>query len=88
MCLAIPAQIEKTEGPNATVALAGSRTTVSLALVPGAKVGDWVLVHAGYALTILDEQQARETYELLAQIEVDEAEMKNASTTWSEEDKA
>ncbi|MFA6135108.1 MAG: HypC/HybG/HupF family hydrogenase formation chaperone [Phycisphaerae bacterium] len=87
MCLAIPAQIEKMEDKTATVVLAGSRTNVSLALVPEAKLGDWVLVHAGYALTILDPQEARETYELLAQIEVDEEEVKRASTAWTQEEK-
>ena len=71
MCLAIPAQIEDKEGQTATVALAGNRIKVSLALVPEAKNGDWVLVHAGYVITILDAEEARKTYELLAQIELD-----------------
>ena len=69
MCLAIPAQVEKLEGQRATVALAGNRTNVIMTLVPDAKVGDWVLVHAGYAITTLDAQEAKETYELLAQLE-------------------
>ena len=68
MCLAIPAQIEKMEGQKATVVLAGSRTQVLLALVPEAKLGDWVLVHAGLAITVLDAEQARQTYELLAEM--------------------
>ena len=65
MCLAIPAKIESMRDGSGTVALAGSRTRANLALVPEAKVGDWVLVHAGYAITVLDEQEARQTYELL-----------------------
>ena len=69
MCLAVPAQIEKIEQTQATVVLDGSRTEVSLALVPGAKLGDWVLVHAGYAITLLDEKEARETYELLREMD-------------------
>ena len=68
MCLAIPAQIEKMEGQKATVVLAGSRTQVLLALVPEAKLGDWVLVHAGLAITVLDAEQAKETYDLLAEM--------------------
>lgn len=68
MCLAIPAQIEKMAGQKATVVLAGSRTQVLLALVPEAKLGDWVLVHAGLAITVLDAEQAKETYELLAEM--------------------
>ncbi len=69
MCLAIPAQVEQMEGQRATVALAGNRTNVIMTLVPEAKVGDWVLVHAGYAITTLDAKEAKETYELLAELE-------------------
>jgi hydrogenase expression/formation protein HypC len=69
MCLAIPAQIEQMQGQRATVSLAGSRTDVSLALVPEARCGQWVLVHAGYAITVLDESEARQTYELLAEMD-------------------
>ncbi len=69
MCLAVPAQIEKIQGQSGTVALDGNRADVILALVPEAVVGDWVLVHAGYAITTLDETEARETYELLKEAE-------------------
>ena len=65
MCLAIPAKIEKIEDERGTVDLAGSRTDVIFSLVPEAKVGDWVLVHAGYAITLLDEAEARETFDVL-----------------------
>jgi hydrogenase expression/formation protein HypC len=65
MCLAIPAKIESITAGKATVALDGSRTNVTLALVPEAKVGDWVLVHAGLAITTLDEKEALETYDIL-----------------------
>ena len=65
MCLAIPAQIETIGGKRGTVGLDGNRIEVILSLVPQAKVGDWVLVHAGYAITVLDEEEARETYDLL-----------------------
>ncbi|HUT59377.1 MAG TPA: HypC/HybG/HupF family hydrogenase formation chaperone [Phycisphaerae bacterium] len=68
MCLAIPAQIESVDGQRATVVLAGNRAEAILALVPQARVGDWVLVHAGFAITVLDPQQARETYDLLAEM--------------------
>ncbi len=68
MCLAIPAQIEKIENNRATVVLDESRTDVLVTLVPEAKVGDWVLVHAGYAITQLDEAEAKETYDLLKQM--------------------
>lgn len=67
MCLAIPARIESKRGDRATVEVGGSRTDVLLSLVPGADEGDWVLVHAGYAITVLDEAEARRTYDLLAE---------------------
>jgi hydrogenase expression/formation protein HypC len=65
MCLAIPQKIEEIHGRKGTVALEGSRSEVVLSLVPDAKVGDWVLVHAGHAIAVLDEAEAKETYELL-----------------------
>lgn len=67
MCLAVPLKIEKIEGTQATVALGGNKMSVSLMVVPRAKLGDWVLVHAGMAITILDEAEARETYAILAE---------------------
>ena len=67
MCLAIPAKIETIDGKKGMAGLDGNRTEVILSLVPEAKVGDWVLVHAGYAITILDEKDALETYDLLKQ---------------------
>ena len=70
MCLAVPAQIETIEeGQKAVVALDGNSTTVLLTLVPEAKVGDWVLVHAGFAITTLDAAEAKATYELLAEMD-------------------
>jgi len=68
MCLAIPVRIESVEGSAGLAAIEGNTARVSLQLVPEAKVGDWVLVHAGFAIAILDEQQARETYDLLRQL--------------------
>ena len=56
-------------GPIAAVDFQGSRVDVSLALTPEAREGDWVLVHAGVAITVLDAAEAKETYELLAEIE-------------------
>jgi hydrogenase expression/formation protein HypC len=68
MCLAIPAQIESMDAGKGIVVLAGNRAPVILTLVPKAKVGDWVLVHAGYAITLLDPEDAKATYDLLAEI--------------------
>ena len=62
MCLAVPAKIESIEGPKATVSVGGARTDVAVTLTPQVKVGDYVLVHAGFAITVLDAAQAQETF--------------------------
>ena len=69
MCLAVPAQLERIDGGRGTVALDGSRTEVLLALVPEASVGDWVLVHAGMAITVLQPEEAKATYDLLKEMD-------------------
>lgn len=71
MCLGIPAQIVELVDPQAGIAkaeISGVRRTISVALVPEAVVGDWVLVHVGFGLELIDEEQARETLDLLAQM--------------------
>lgn len=68
MCLAIPAQIVEIADADdglATAEIAGVRRAVSIALCPEAELGDWVLVHVGFALDRIDEEQARETLDLL-----------------------
>ena len=67
MCLAIPARIvELREAPQAMIDLGGVRKEISLALVPEAGVGDYVIVHVGYALHRLDPAEAARTLELFA----------------------
>lgn len=69
MCLAIPAQVTLvSELRMAQVDIHGVTRTVSLDLVPDADVGSWVLVHAGYAIEVVDEQFAAETWDLLCQM--------------------
>ena len=68
MCLAIPAQIVElvdAEGRIAKVEISGVRRNVSVALCPEADVSDWVLVHVGFALSRIDEHEARETLAVL-----------------------
>lgn len=67
MCLAVPGQIIEHRDDEATVDLQGNRLKVSMVLTPEAGVGDWVLVHAGFAITQLDEDEARETWDYLRQ---------------------
>lgn len=69
MCLAIPAQIvELRDGDNALVDLAGVKKEISLALVEGVAVGDYVIVHVGYALQKLDPEEAEKTLALFAEM--------------------
>lgn len=69
MCLAIPAQvIELRDGDNAVVDLAGVRKEISLSLVEGVQVGDYVIVHVGYALNKLDPEEAEKTLKLFAEM--------------------
>jgi len=65
MCLAVPGKIISIEGQTAVVDVVGNRINAMTALVPEALVGDWVLVHAGLAVTVMTEQEARETLELM-----------------------
>jgi len=71
MCLAVPTKIESIDSGKAVVSLAGATTTVAIDLVPDAKVGDYVLVHAGFALTIVDEAEAKETFAVLRDLGID-----------------
>ncbi len=74
MCLAIPAKIvEKTAGDNAIVSLEGVKKEISLALVADADVGDYVLVHVGYALNTISPEEAEKTLELMAEMSLTEA---------------
>jgi hydrogenase expression/formation protein HypC len=74
MCLAIPARIvELLDGDQCRVELGGVRKEISLALVDGAAVGDYVIVHVGYALTKLDPEEAAQTLALFAEAGIDPA---------------
>ncbi len=65
MCLAVPAQIVSREGDDAVADLHGNQVQVSTALVPGVQVGQWVLVHAGFAIQVLDCKTLEETWAVL-----------------------
>ncbi len=69
MCLAIPARIEELTTPgNAIVNLGGVRKEISLALVDDALVGEYVIIHVGYALQKLDQEEAERTLALFAEM--------------------
>ena len=70
MCLAIPALlVEKRENDQALVDLGGIRKSISIALVPEAEVGDYVIIHVGHAIGLLDPEEAEKTLELFAQLQ-------------------
>lgn len=79
MCLAVPAKVieiaQSGEAPLSKLAqvdLQGNRLEVGIDMTPEVQVGQWVLVHAGYALEVLDETEARETWQYLADADLAE----------------
>lgn len=72
MCLAVPGRVIQVHGDRAWVDFLGNRCEVCMALTPGAKSGDWVLVHAGFAITAVDEAEALDTWRYLAREDVGE----------------
>ena len=70
MCLAVPAKIVEMESNKKAIAdLHGNRVAISTIMIPDATLGDWVLVHAGFAIQKLDAEAARETFAMLADLE-------------------
>ena len=65
MCLAIPAKIEEIENDIGIVNVSGIRRKVSLQLLEGAKVGEYVIVHAGFAIQQMNVSEAKDTLDLL-----------------------
>jgi hydrogenase expression/formation protein HypC len=73
MCLAVPGQVLNIQDDTlrtATVSFGGATKSVSLALVPEAEVGDYVIVHVGFAISKLDEEAARRTLKIYADLAV------------------
>jgi hydrogenase expression/formation protein HypC len=67
MCLAVPAEIKSIEGHSATVDYGGVSRKANISLVD-AKVGDYVIVHAGYAIEVLDKEEAEKTLEIFREM--------------------
>lgn len=68
MCLAVPALVKSIDGTQAEVEIGGVSRRVSVYLTPEVKVGDYVLLHTGYAISIVDEAEAQETLRLLREM--------------------
>ena len=72
MCLGVPGEVIEIEEPGeglaqGTISFGGVRKRVCLVYVPEAKIGDYVIVHAGFALSVIDPERARDVFELLSQ---------------------
>ena len=80
MCLAVPMQILEIDGFDARCSARGVERTVSLFMLQGEPiaVGDWVLVHVGYAIQVISVEEARETWELFAEMLAGEEEAVSA----------
>ena len=74
MCLAVPAVVRRIDGTSAEVDMGGIETRVSVLFTPAAGVGDYVIVHAGFAISILDREEAEETLRLIGELAVDSEE--------------
>lgn len=68
MCLAIPALVKSIDGLQADVEIGEVGRKISIWLTPEVKVGEYVLLHTGYAINIIDEAEARETLKLLEEM--------------------
>jgi len=68
MCLAVPVQVVSIDGNEAEVEIGGVKRQVSIMLTPEAKVGDYVLLHTGYAINVIDEAEAQETLKILEEM--------------------
>ena len=68
MCLAVPVKVVSVEGIEAEVEIGGVKRRVSIMLPPEARVGDYVLLHTGYAINVIDEAEALETLKILEEM--------------------
>ncbi len=74
MCLAVPALVKRIEGSMADAELGGVMTTVNVLFTPDVQVGDYVIMHAGYAISVMDAAEAEATFELLEKVTGTDAE--------------
>jgi len=70
MCLAVPALVKSIDGAIAEVDMAGTTYRASITMTPEVKVGDYVLLHTGYAIQVIDEKEAQETLAIFKQLEM------------------
>ncbi|HAX17494.1 MAG TPA: HypC/HybG/HupF family hydrogenase formation chaperone [Actinobacteria bacterium] len=69
MCVAVPARIKEIKNNSALISYMGLEREIDISLVPDAEIGDFVIVHAGFAIQIIDRNEAEKTLELFNEIE-------------------
>ena len=69
MCLSVPGKVISIQGEMATVSVGGTMYEASLQMLEGVEVGDYVLVHTGFAIEKIDEQEAHQTLQLFNEFE-------------------
>ena len=69
MCLAIPARIVELQGDKAVVDAMGNQFRARTTFLPDVKLGDLVLIHAGFAISTIEEEEAKKTWQLIAEID-------------------
>ena len=70
MCLAVPALVKEIDGNSALVEMSGTTYQANIQLTPEVRVGDYVLLHTGYAINVIDEEEAQETIKLFREMEL------------------
>ena len=68
MCLAIPGKLIKKENEKGIVDLGGVNKEIFLTFIPEVKEGDWVIIHTGFGLNIISEEEANETIAILKEV--------------------
>ncbi len=68
MCLGIPVKVMEVDGESAVADVGGARREISLLLLDDVKPGDWVILHAGFAIQKMDEEEAEKTLALLREL--------------------
>lgn len=68
MCLAVVGRIEEIKDDIAIAEIMGVRREISIVLTPEVKIGDYVMIHAGFAINLIDEEEAKKTEELLREV--------------------
>ncbi len=68
MCLGVVGRIDEIKGETAIAEILGVRREISIVLVPEAKINDYVMIHAGFAINLMDEKDARETEEMIIEV--------------------